>query len=236
MQSVPWGPAAAIVFTVAGFIAVDVLVSFLIFSIVKTGGGDSIVASQAALEQNLTLLFTYYGSTRLIAIGLIYWFVAHRGGGLRELGFRSFSVARAAGVLIVSLVGFIVATFLATVLLEYIAPGVNLNAEQSIPFLNARGMKEAILAFLALVVIAPIAEETIFRGLLLPGIGKLIGMWPAAVLISIGFGLLHPPVATMVVIGIFSFFLCAVYMKTGSIWPAIMLHAAKNLIAFIAVI
>lgn len=237
LQSVSWGPVAAISLTVVVVLIMDILAAVVQFGFLGIGGTQgSLMPSPAALEENITALFIFYGSSRLVGLALIYGFVVYRGNGLRQLGFRAFRVLRALGVMVGAILGFMAATVVAISVLQQLAPGVDINAQQSIPFLEAHGSREEVLAFLALVVVAPLAEETVFRGFLLPGLGKLTGMWPAALLISIGFGLLHPPIASMVVIGVFSLFLCLAYMETDSLWPPITLHAAKNLIAFLALV
>ncbi|PSO45494.1 hypothetical protein BRC21_00065 [Candidatus Saccharibacteria bacterium SW_7_54_9] len=237
LQSVSWGPVAAISLTLVVVLIMDILAAVIQFGFFGIGGSQgSLMPSPAALEENITALFIFYGSSRLVGLLIIYGFVVYRGNGLRQLGFRAFRMLRALGVMVGAILGFMAATVVAITLLQYLAPGVDTNAQQSIPFLQAHGSLEEVLAFLALVVVAPLAEETVFRGFLLPGLGKLTGMWPAVVLISIGFGLLHPPIASMVVIGVFSLFLCLAYMETDSLWPPITLHAAKNLIAFLALV
>ncbi len=230
---VPWGPVGA---TLVAFVAVfvaEVAGFLLVAGFLWISGNVSLQSAQTVIGQNLPLLFIAYGGARLLALGVVYWFVRRRGGGWKSLGFKSFRVSQAAFVVVIGFIGFLAVAATATAVLQHVAPGVDITAEQNIPFLEAKNAGEIVLAFLALIVIAPIAEETIFRGLLLPAFGKIIGVLPAVLLISAGFGVLHPPVNAMVVIGAFSLFLCWAYIKTKSIWPAIMLHAAKNLIAFL---
>src|SRR6185437_217628 len=46
-------------------------------------------------------------------------------------------------------------------------------------------------AWLAVFVVVALAEETLFRGYLQTTLARLIGFWPAAVLLSLAFGLVH---------------------------------------------
>jgi membrane protease YdiL (CAAX protease family) len=53
------------------------------------------------------------------------------------------------------------------------------------------GFWGAVLSVLALVVLAPLAEELLFRGLMLRGLVRRMGFWPAAVVSGMAFGACH---------------------------------------------
>ncbi len=85
------------------------------------------------------------------------------------------------------------------------------------------------LTLLATVVVAPLFEEVIFRGLLFGSLRGRLGPWPAAVLSALLFGLAHGYGAT----GFASVFVSGVlwawaYERTGSLLPAIAAHALNN--------
>lgn len=77
-----------------------------------------------------------------------------------------------------------------------------------------------------------IFEEWAFRGYLQLTLGSAIGFWPAALVISSLFGLVHMftpwgfkwPVA--VVAMVFGLFFCLTLRRTGSLWLAVGAHAA----------
>lgn len=232
VTAVPWGPVGATLVAVTAILGADVLVFLLVAGGVVLEGSMSLPTAQRVIEASIPLLFTAFVGARLFAIALVYWFVRRRGGGWRTLGVRGFRPGRGVVVVVLGFIGFFITAAVATVLLEHFAPGVDLTAEQEIPFLAARQAWEIVLAFLALVVIAPVSEELVFRGLLLPAFGKVFGLLPSVVIISIGFGLLHPPLSAMIIIGLFAIFLGIAYVATKSVWPPIALHASKNLLAF----
>lgn len=234
--SVLWGPLGSVLVAFVGIFGAEVLVFFSVVFALWMSGEMSWSQAEMMVDQNMLLLFTYYSGARLLGFGLMYWFVKRYGGDIKALGFRAFRILRAVGVLTISTVGFIVAVIFVMGLLQLFVPGFDVTAEQNIPFLAAQTSMEWVLAFLALVIVAPVAEETIFRGVLLPGIAKLTGVWPAVILVSIAFGVLHPPASSMIMIGIFSVFLCWAYIRTNSLWPPIILHAGKNLIAFLTLV
>ncbi len=77
------------------------------------------------------------------------------------------------------------------------------------------------------------AEEYLTRGYALVALGEGIGFWPAAVLLSAAFGLIHVwnPGETWVGItgaALFGLLLCFTVRATGSLWLAVGLHTAWN--------
>jgi len=77
------------------------------------------------------------------------------------------------------------------------------------------------------VVIAPIVEELLFRGV---GYGLLeqFGQYPAIVLVGLSFALVHGLIAGFAVIAVFGAGLAYLRAKTGSIYPGMLLHASFN--------
>ena len=86
-----------------------------------------------------------------------------------------------------------------------------------------------------LTVLAPVAEEVLFRGLVFRGLRNWKNLWPAALLTGALFGLIHvgsSPVAFLVPLAIFGVGLCLLYERTGSLYPCIALHSVNNTLAF----
>lgn len=88
----------------------------------------------------------------------------------------------------------------------------------------------ALLASLALsaVVVAPIAEEIIFRGYIFRVTREYTGFWAGALFSGILFGVIHFNVLGLPVLAIFGVMLAFIYEKTKSIWAPIACHAAFN--------
>lgn len=85
---------------------------------------------------------------------------------------------------------------------------------------------EVLAAFA--VIVAPVVEEIIFRGLLYPALRRIRGPRFALVVTSVLFGLIHwPPVvwAPLAVLGVFLGWLVD---STGSLLPCIVAHMAFN--------
>ena len=88
-------------------------------------------------------------------------------------------------------------------------------------------------SLLTIVVLAPVFEELLFRGIIQDGLMKRIGPWPAIFLSSFLFGFMHLnpwQFVTGVVMGIF---IGWVYYMTRDILMAIALHLFNNLFAIL---
>jgi membrane protease YdiL (CAAX protease family) len=90
----------------------------------------------------------------------------------------------------------------------------------------------SIIATILLVgIIGPMAEEIFFRGFVLPGLVKKFGIIWALVISSVVFGLFHIDPGTIVPTFTLGLALGWVYIKTGSIWPAMFAHGLHNTVA-----
>lgn len=93
------------------------------------------------------------------------------------------------------------------------------------------GIIPSFIIIMAIVVVAPIAEEILFRGQLQPAVEKRFGPWPAIIGPAILFGAVHlqpwaaPP---LIIAGIFLGWL---RWKTGSLLAPITFHIIMNALA-----
>lgn len=137
--------------------------------------------------------------------------------------------------IIITPAGLIIYLIISTIFM-YLAsqylPWVDINQSQDIGFSNLMHRFEYILAFIALVIFAPIAEEIIFRGFLFGKLKKYAPIWLAIVITSILFGLVHGQWAVAIDTFSLSVVLCGLRLLTGNIWAPILLHMAKNGIAY----
>lgn len=85
----------------------------------------------------------------------------------------------------------------------------------------------AYFIFLA-VALAPLFEEILFRGILLPALAKRYGVPAAVVAVSLLFAGIHGHVPSLVPLFILSTSLCLAYVGTGSLAASIAMHALFN--------
>ncbi len=83
--------------------------------------------------------------------------------------------------------------------------------------------------------LAPLAEEVFFRGLLFPVLRSRWGTAVGVVVTGALFSLVHAggsPAEALIVLFVLGAGLCLLYLRTGSLLPCIGLHALNNAIAF----
>ncbi len=84
------------------------------------------------------------------------------------------------------------------------------------------------MTVLVVVVLAPIAEEIVFRGVLLPSLDRHWGVRVAVVGSSALFALMHVTPYAIVPIFVFALALGVLFVRTGSLWVCIVAHVLFN--------
>jgi uncharacterized protein len=111
--------------------------------------------------------------------------------------------------------------------------------ETNLDDLGEGSVAAAFLVALAVIVVAPAAEEFFFRGFFYRALRTRMGVWAAAPIDGLVFGALHfQGVGTAVilpVIAVFGVGQCLVYERTGSLFAVIAIHAAFNTVAMLAI-
>ncbi|BAM03900.1 CPBP family intramembrane glutamic endopeptidase [Phycisphaera mikurensis] len=167
----------------------------------------------------------------------VVWRAQRVRGGLRRLGFffrwghlRTVLVALPAGWLLAS--GVLVVAALAAQGLGLESPVV--QHELLLTLQERPGWRTLAPAILSAVVLAPLLEEILLRGLVQSLCVRVLGRrrrWAAIACASAGFAALHlgsvPPqtLAGLFVLGVV---FGAVYERTGSLTPAVLVHAGFN--------
>ncbi len=95
---------------------------------------------------------------------------------------------------------------------------------------------ELVALVVAVVVMAPLAEEVMFRGLLLPALSRRIGPLVGAVGISGVFALVHPDPVTFPGLFLFGLILAWLTTVTGRLGAPIVAHAAFNLTSVVLLV
>ncbi len=91
-------------------------------------------------------------------------------------------------------------------------------------------------AVLTLVVLAPLFEELLFRGMLLESLRKRRGLIRALLISSLLFGVVHLHPTVAVNAAIMGLILGFIYLLTDSIWASIFLHAVNNGLSYILLV
>lgn len=228
-----------------------ILSGFLIFFIAQFAGiyalsfyaliqGWSTAQANAWINNSITAQFVYVLTAEAVMVGLIYAILKFYNQSLASIGFGpKFKLRYIAYALMaypVYLVVFLIASKFATSLFPYL----NVNQAQQIGFNSVHGGYQLALTFISLVILPPIAEEILFRGFIFEGLKKAMPVVLAGVLVSVIFAVAHLPEGGSsgpLWIGAIDTFILSLVLvflkqKTKSLWPGILLHALKNLIAF----
>lgn len=175
-------------------------------------------------------------------VGALVW-LAVRGALTRELVGETSSALRYAGWgLAVGVGGWFGMTFVMVGVVA--ALGIEeLPTQETIEILAAGDLPAVIIGVVLAIVLAPVVEELIYRGVLFQGLRASIGVWPAIVLSGAIFGFVHLetvlqdgrfvatgliPMAGIALVG--AFWAWALH-RTGSLIVPIVGHAAFNAIA-----
>ena len=210
-----------------GFIVAQLLV-VLVWTILKALGLTFDTISEATFQTILSAVV--YIFTLGIVIG-IPWAVKKYRTTTKELGIDQ-SVTWTDIVLAPT--GFIAYVILSLIFTSIASNFSFYNADQvqDTGFTHLSHQYEYFLAFATLVIIAPIAEEIVFRGYLLGKLRKFVPLWSAILITSILFGIVHFAWNVGVDVFALSIVLCVLRVWTGRLWPSILLHMTKNGLAF----
>jgi len=217
-----WPPWVSIAGFAAGYGSTIVIGLFVI--VIAGAFGASTKDPPPGVNIGLTI------GQNLALVGAAYFF-ARLGGrpSAADFGLRPAPVWRSVRLLFAVWIGFFVTSAIW-------AAALGLKEQQTLPDeLGADGsLLNALLVIVLVTVIAPLGEELFFRGFFFGALRNWHGPILAAVLSGLVFGLVHAgsaPVGYLVPLAIFGFGLCMLYELTGSLYPAIALHALNNSIA-----
>jgi membrane protease YdiL (CAAX protease family) len=223
----PWKLWAAPVALLAGFIVAEILTT-IVFGIGSGADGSTTPATEIVGSIVFDIGFI------AAAVG-----VAHFFGGARPalFGFRRAHLRIAIPAVVAAAVVYYALT---AVYASLFALHAKDNLPSSFGVHTSSWAAAGTAAFVC--VIAPMCEETFFRGFLFGTLRKLpvsvggrdLGPWVAAVIVGILFGLAHTGSANpeyLVPLGFLGFVLCLVRWRTRSIYPGMALHSANNSLA-----
>lgn len=175
------------------------------------------------------------GVVFVAVLGIVLWLPKQLGKDtvtLSELGLTRLLSWLDIGIGLLAVVPYMMVAGVLIWAVDQLIPGFNIAEQQDVGFSAVRASQlNYILAFVTLVVVAPVAEEILFRGYLY---GKLrrLGLVAAALVTSVAFAFLHGQWNVALDVFVLSLVLCGLREITGSIWAGVVLHMTKNSIAY----
>lgn len=168
----------------------------------------------------------------IITIGVPYW-TRRQLTTWRELGLARLMEWRDIGLALAGIVTYFILTAVLLLAAKEFMPWVDIEQTQDIGINMLRPGLEIAMAFLLLVVAAPVVEELLFRGYLYGKLrGRGVPFWVTALVVSLLFGIAHLQWNVGVDTFALSLVMCATREITGTIWPSILMHMMKNSLAF----
>lgn len=213
-----------------------VLGSFVIASFVVLGVHlfvSRIVGAQlfsSTVTQTIATIATY-GLAILMVLGIPYWW-RRVSTSREELGLKSWVTMTDLLLAPAGLVVYLLLSGILGAIAGVVVPWYDPNIAQETGFQGISQYYEYALAFVCLVILAPVAEEVLFRGYLFGKLLKYVPVWAAMLVTSILFGIAHASWAVGVDVFALSIILCSLRLITGNIWASVVLHMIKNGIAF----
>ncbi|MFZ1258532.1 MAG: CPBP family intramembrane glutamic endopeptidase [Candidatus Saccharimonas sp.] len=148
-------------------------------------------------------------------------------GVVRVPSWRDIALS-AAGAAVYAIVVLVVVYFASML------PFIDMKQPQDVGSTALYGF-DRLLAFFVLVIVTPIAEEMIFRGYLFSRLQQAkMPFWLNAVVVSGLFGLAHGQWNVGIDVFCLSMVACYLRLLSGTIWPGVIVHMAKNMLAFYA--
>ena len=217
-----------IAWVVFGFVAASLMV-YLVATLLATVG-VSLAGVNETIVNTVAAAVVYVLATVVVIGGPQLWgrLVTSR----RELGLDRLPQWRDIGMAPIGFIGYYVGSLILTTVVTVLVPGFDLTQAQDTGFTNLTRPYEYILAFLTLVVLAPVAEEVLFRGYLYGKLRRWVGFLLGALLTSVVFGAVHGQWNVGLDVFVLSLVMCSLREVTGSIWAGILLHMLKNGLAF----
>jgi membrane protease YdiL (CAAX protease family) len=216
LPSRPWGPWE-------GFELVGawIVLSLVIGQFAAVGSGRGAAGLVAGITGSYVL-------ASVIALAWFAWAVAPRGTGLRTAGWRPAPLGRSVATAVGAYAAAVPVLVVANLFANRYLPDAPVEPLVAI-MIQAKGWGLRALLLLLACVIAPVVEETVFRGGLYGGLRNRWSLPWAAVVSSAAFAAVHLNLAGLVPVMALGVALCIVYERTGSVVPAMICHGVFNL-------
>ncbi len=183
------------------------------------------LAVDAQLLVRGSVVIVYY----VILLALVWWLAARRGRSFAAaVGLRSFETRGS----LLAVLGYLVIVRLASIAYAvalYVANVRVPGSEVDLTKLFGLSTTGLLVTILIAGAFGPFVEEIVFRAVAYGGFSDLMPDWLAVLLSAILFGVLHFSPYLFVPAVFVGIALAMIYRRSGSLWPAIILHSAYNL-------
>lgn len=239
-KTVGWNGFDAVGVTIAIYLFGQLIGTVLTWLLLFAAGNSPAQIDVLLSDPSATLQFAFMVLIEGATMAMVWFFLRRRRTWWRSIGWvrprLSDTVFAGLGALAYYTLYIVLIQLISVTL-----PGINLEAEQDLGFATDTTGIALVLVFMSLVVLPPLVEEIVFRGVLYSGLRKSVNVVFAAIITSALFAAAHllggveDALLWVAAIDTFILSLVLVYLreKRQSLWPAILLHAIKNGVAFL---
>jgi membrane protease YdiL (CAAX protease family) len=224
-EILPWGFAdifKAILLIVVGMVGLGV-VAAIITRLLEIDP-DSVAGMSSPLLFGLGM-----GAYLLVLLAVYLFAVRRANSSWHALGVRSFGQGWWLALIVIYPIQLTLLAAVNTLLVPFLTGGEFENPQiEAITGGMNLDMSDFILLLLLIAVLAPIAEELLFRGMLYPMLRQRFGMTAAIVLDALIFAAIHFIPVLLPGLFVIGLVLTWVRERSGSVIPGILLHAAQN--------
>ena len=215
-------------FGIPDALCAGVLASWMISVIWQSLDAPKVITLGAIVANSVV-----YGSLILGIFGVI----GFRGlSGVSLFGLEPSRLPKAAGTGLLWLIITYPLILAAQALVQRVAGSADDSQMIVKYFLEHPDFKHRAAVFFMAVIVAPVAEEIVFRGYIYGVIRRYGGRFPALLTSSLLFAAIHVHLPSMLGLGILAIILCLLYERTGSLWAPITMHACFNATTIAALI
>lgn len=222
------------------FYAVQFLVVQAVQAVVFFGVNLA-VFNQVALQAILSAIV--YGLVIMLAIALP-WLLRKQRTTRKELGLEQrFPSWLDLGLAPLAYITTIVIGSIIIITLQKLVPQIDFTQAQNVGFsaTTITQRYELLLVYLTLAVLAPVAEELLFRGYLFGKLRAYLSVTATVVITAVVFSALHLGLGQLeklqwnvaIITLLLGVVLGVLRVKTNSVWAGIVLHMIQNTVAFI---
>lgn len=128
----------------------------------------------------------------------------------------------------------IIAGVTSCIVFNFLIEVINLKAYSPMyrKVINAMGSDVLIIQIIGAIIIAPIIEEIVFRGIFYYKLRQAIPTVLAILISAVVFGIAHFNIVQGVYAALLGVVFALIYEKTGELWTAVLAHMAANTFAF----
>ena len=208
----------------AGYYAIYMLITLLSTGVLGAVIGISgTTEDTAALVEKNSITLTLLANAAFVLVVAIFY---NNKGQSSSFGKR-IQVAPIHQRMKTYILGLAVGAIMAVQVVNIIpfpTPWIEMAMKNSETFVSAT----PVIQFLTIVIMAPLTEEILFRGLMLGALSKTCNKWLAIVATAIVFGIVHGHPIGIIYASCLGLVLGWLYIKTGSIIAPILFHGIYN--------